>query len=544
MTFIGLGAMSFGVVAGGQAMHAASHAEMTAIEDGFEDGAWEDDWQVEKQQSEAEVVQDPGDPDEGNVQQVSKVLGPDDETGANFGDVMDFDGQRVLVGAPGANRTAGSGPYKGDPLGMGYLFTWGADGQLVQTATLQPADPEEVRAFGQAVALDGDTALVTASTKSETNPATYVFVRSDDGWVQQARIAADDINGSFVFGENLALDEDFAMIGDQGNDNDAGDGAGAVYVFSRDGTTWTQDAKLIGNDTEGVRDYQAGDGFGRSVALDADTALIGAPSDDNEGGDRAGAAYVFTRGTDGWQQQAKLTADDGEESDTFGTSVDLHSGLALIGAPWANNETGVDTGGAYVFSRQADGWSQEAKLTAEDGELSDQFGGSVAVGDGTAVVGADAHDDKHEGYSPYSFADEAGAVYWFRQREDGWSQQAELLTDEPQSQDRFGRTVALEDDLALIGAPGEDGPEGESGAVYAFYNGTGNPFPDEPQDASSMEDNSSASSTPDPENDLDRGFTNGSEKSGPETQDQPFPRSVLLIVAGLAAALLRARRDR
>ncbi len=157
-------------------------------------------------------------------------------------------------------------------------------------------------------------------------------------------------------------------------------------------------------------DGAAGDLFGVRVALSGDTALIGARFDDDDvnGGD-SGSAYVFTRSGTSWSQQAKLTAADGAAGDWFGYSVALSGDTALIGAHFNDNDVnGVDSGSAYVFTRSGTTWSQRAKLTAADGAAGDQFGGKVAISGDTALIGARLVDDVVKGVdsgSAYVFTD-------------------------------------------------------------------------------------------------------------------------------------------
>src|SRR5262249_54907600 len=150
----------------------------------------------------------------------------------------------------------------------------------------------------------------------------------------------------------------------------AGSSSGAAYVFTRDSDTWSQTAKLIPNDGA------AGKLFGNSVALSNGTALIGARGDTDKG-NFAGAVYVFTYDaqSDTWSQVAKLTGNDGISGDLVGFSVALLGDIALIGARGSENNNNGSHGAAYIFTRDANGqWNQTQKLTADDGANGDGFG--------------------------------------------------------------------------------------------------------------------------------------------------------------------------
>lgn len=204
-------------------------------------------------------------------------------------------------------------------------------------------------------------------------------------------------------------------------------------------------------------DGAEGDRFGNAVALSGDTALVAARSADPGGHDSQGAVYVFTRDGGTWKHGAKLVAEDGNASDQFGWSVALSGDTALVGALLAE----AGRGAAYVFVRDDGTWRQQAKLAARDGSKEDRFGWSVALSGDTALVGAalaDVGDDPGR-----------GAAYVFRRSGGTWRQRAKLLASDGAAGDRFGESVALSDDTALIGASfAVVGDNLEQGAAYVF----------------------------------------------------------------------------
>ena len=186
------------------------------------------------------------------------------------------------------------------------------------------------------------------------------------------------------------------------------------------------------------------DYFGISVAISGDTALVGASSDDDNGTD-SGSAYIYQRDGDGnWSEVAKLTASDGEEYDRFGTSVALSGNTALVGA-YLSDDNNTDSGSAYIYQRQADGsWSEVAKLIASDGAEEDRFGHSVAISGNTALVGASSDHDN---------GDDSGSAYIYQRQINGsWSEVAKLTASDAATYDYFGLSVALSGEIALVGA--------------------------------------------------------------------------------------------
>ena len=245
----------------------------------------------------------------------------------------------------------------------------------------------------------------------------------------QKLFARDGAEGDF-FGGSVAMDGDTAVIGAWSNDSDNVVNSGAAYVFKRTGRGWRQQAKLTASDGA------EGEFFGSGgVAVDGDTAVIGAFRGDGNAVD-SGGAYVFVYTGRGWRQQAKLIASDGAFDDRFGGGVAVDGDTAVIGA------SGADA--AYVFVRHGTRWRQQAKLTASDDSADfDAFGISVAVDGRTAVIGAAAGNGN---------VIDSGAAYVFKRTGTGWHQQAKLIASEGADGDFFGTTVAVDDNTAVIAA--------------------------------------------------------------------------------------------
>jgi len=281
----------------------------------------------------------------------------------------------------------------------------------------------------------------------------YVFTGVGTTWTQQQKLLASDEAEGDVFGYSVSLSGDTALIGAKWDD-DKGESSGSVYVFIRNGTTWVQQAKLLASDGASQ------DIFGCSVSLDDDTALVGSK----------GSAYVFTRSDTSWTQQAKLIASDGGVGNYFGYSVSLSDETVLIGAP-AANDNGNNSGSAYVFIRTGTTWTQQAKLIASDGAANDLFGSSVSLSGENALIGAKWDDDNGLG---------SGSAYVFTRTGANWTQQVKLIAPDGAENDEFGYSVSLFEDIALIAAPKDDNNKNASGSVYVFTKGGDNEPPKTP----------------------------------------------------------------
>lgn len=307
---------------------------------------------------------------------------------------------------------------------------------------------------------------------------------------QQAYLKASNAHhGDGAFGGSVAVSGDTVIVGAWGESSDAdtinGDqnntsatGAGAAYVFVRSGTDWTQQAYLKASNSD------AGDGFGASVAISGDTAVVGATGEDSDAdrvdGDQsdnsasgAGAAYVFVRSGTTWTQQAYLKAsnsDDHQFGDLFGVSVAISGDTVVVGAMSEgsdadtvngdqNDNSQPGAGAAYVFVRSGSTWTQQAYLKASNSDSIDNFGRSVAVSGDLVIVGAVREDSGAttiNGDQSDNSAEVTGAAYIYVRVGTTWIQEAYLKASNSDPVDAFGRAVAISGHTAVVGAIGED----------------------------------------------------------------------------------------
>lgn len=328
--------------------------------------------------------------------------------------------------------------------GAVYVFDQ-SGGEWTQSQKLVSDDGAAFDTFGDAVVFEGDTAIVGAYAATVNDfpyqGAAYVFTRSNGTWTQSQKLAPDDGTDFNYFGYSLALEGDTALIG--------ADLLGAVYVFRRSDGTWTQSQKLTGSD-EGPSDV-----FGYSVLVQGSTAFVGAYGNNGF----QGAVYIFTESGGTWTETQKLTADDGASNTYFGYAIAVSGTNLLVGA-WGSNPGGNDTqGAAYVFTESDGTWTQTQKLVSDDGAPFDKFGHSVAIDGTRAVIGADGVDAGQGGAQ--------GAVYIFDESGGAWTQSQKLLASDGTHNDQLGFPVALDGTRALAGAWGW--PAGALiGAAYFF----------------------------------------------------------------------------
>ena len=293
--------------------------------------------------------------------------------------------------------------------------------------------PDRADGFGgynASVALAGEVAVAGGpSSGPDGGGAVYLFEHTADGWDYRYQFGPETPEDTPTeetqedFGRSLAFDGDRVVVGDVSNPGTMVSWVGDAYVFSGEGTEWSQEAKL-GTGEEDL--------FGTAVAVDGETVLVGAPYAERDGA-REGAVHVYEHSDGAWNRTARLSAAEPFRDGTFGWSVALDGDTAVVGAPQS------DAGRAYVFTRSDGDWTQEARFDAPGEESAVDFGRSTGVVGGTAVVGA-PHDGR------------TGRAYVFG-ADGGWERSRRLAAAGLPDAAEFGHDVALAADAVLVGAP-------------------------------------------------------------------------------------------
>ena len=375
---------------------------------------------------------------------IQKLSASDGKTDARFGCSVSIDDDYAIIGAVEDNEN-------GYRSGSAYIFKLEGTIWTEQTKLL-PSDGLAYQNFGVSVYIDGEYAIIGA-TGDDSNGldsgSAYIFKREGTIWTEQTKLLPSDGEEDYIFGGCVSLYGDFAIIGSTG-DKENGEYSGSAYIFKREGTIWTEQTKLLPSDGEQF------ESFGRSVAIDGDYTIIGAPGD-NDNGYVAGSAYIFKRNGNLWSEQSKLLASDGEKYDYFGRSVSIDGQYVIIGA-WGDESR---SGSAYIFKREGEIWTQLEKMSPSDIDSGDYFGFSVSINGDYAIVGAEGDNAKAYG---------AGSAYIFKRNGVTWSKHAKLLAPDGEEKNWLGCSVSLNEDNVIIGALGADGNKPKSGSAYLFKN--------------------------------------------------------------------------
>jgi hypothetical protein len=458
------------------------------------------------------------------LEQQAYIKSSNSESGDSFGSAIALSGDTVAVGAylEDGNATGVDGSENSDAApdsGAVYVYTRGNDGDWRQEAYIKASNAEAGDWFGYSVALSGDTLAVGAVREASSadtiggnelnnaDPgagAVYIFTRDSSGdWRQTSYIKPFNTGANDAFGSSLALAGDTLVVGapgeasaadgvdGNGSDNTA-NGAGAAYVFTRDGSgDWSQQAYLKASNS------RASAGFGASVALSGDRLAVGSPGEtsdavdvdgnqNNQNAPQSGAVYLFERDSSAdWRQSAYVKASDTDSGDNFGYRVALSGDTLAVGAIGEDSaaveidgnerdDNAADAGAVYVYARENDGdWTRQAYIKPDDTVAGARFGASLALSGDILAVGADDAGDNAQ-------ANAAGVVYLFARDGDDWTQGASVMPSNAETGDGFGSDIALSADRLVAGAPGEDSvatdidglatdnSAADSGAAYVF----------------------------------------------------------------------------
>ncbi len=272
--------------------------------------------------------------------------------------------------------------------------------------------------------------------------------------LRAARLGASDGAIQDGYGRAVAVDGQTAVVGARAHDHPVNNG-GAAYVYRQEGTSWVEQQELFASDA-GFQDV-----FGWCLDIDDDVIVSGAWKN-GDNGTWSGSAYVFRRDGASWQEQALLLAADGAVQDEFGRDVAVSGDVVVAGAHF-DDDLGSDSGSAHVYRWDGLAWSHEQKLLAGDGGAGDNFGEFVDVDGDLLVVGAPGQTE--EGI-------DAGAAYVFRWNGASWVQEAKLLAGDGAGGELFGMAGAICGDVIVVGAPWDDDLGDATGSAYVFrWNG-------------------------------------------------------------------------
>ncbi len=406
--------------------------------------------------------------------QETKLRASDPGTSDLYGHAVDIDGDVAVVGSVLDDNSHG-----GD-AGAVYVYER-TGGVWIQSAKLEAANGATSDLFGVSVAIDEDTIVVGASLDDTAGGgdagSVYVFARCGGAWTQLSQLFHPTGAASDYFGAGVSIDGDTILVGCYADNTCAGD-SGSAWVFVRNdsGTpndlcddTWALQSQLVPSVC------QVGAQFGIRVDIQGDRAVVGANGEDSPEIDR-GAAYVFERSGTAWSQTTQLLAGDGTGGDQFGVDVALDGNRILVGS-YLDDAPEGDRGSTYYFERQAGFWLFQQKLVASNGTGGNAFGHALDLEGDIALVGA------------YGYGSSTGLAYLFRLGGSAWVEDQVVSACDQAVSDEYGFSLALDAGTALVGTRRDDDTAGDSGSVavysisfgrferFGFGDGSGTPCP-------------------------------------------------------------------
>jgi hypothetical protein len=310
--------------------------------------------------------------------------------------------------------------------------------------------------FGVAVSISGDYAAVSATEDTLTAGtfcgSVYIYKRTNGAWALQTRLLPPDAAHGDYFGTSVSFSGDDLMVGSPYKDNGAIQNQGAAYIFHRSGDNWSLQQKLLASD--GI----TGATFGFNVIIKGDVAVVSAPTMKVGSNEKQGAVYIFTRSGTTWTQQPKITANDGIAGLDFGSSISLDGDYLAVGAVGAKLN-GIMNGAAYIFVKGGNTWTQQTKILSTTPTPNGYFGCSVSLEGDLVVVGA-----SDEVYAQI----ETGTAHIYRRSGALWNHQTLLYSNTPEYDNRFGTKVFIRSGYIFISAPGEVMADIKSGAVSIY----------------------------------------------------------------------------
>ncbi|MFD2533325.1 choice-of-anchor B family protein [Gracilimonas halophila] len=340
------------------------------------------------------------------------MAGGEAEPMQGFARAVDISNGTVFIGEPANYHQPG----------IVYVFNKEGN-EWQELSQLKASDGEIGNNFGSVLSADGNRLLVGAAGANDGNGAVYLFTRSNGNWIESARITlnAEETN----FGSSVLLSGDHAFVGAPGH----ADGTGAVVVYRNSNGNWSETETIVNPDT-------AGSGFGSTLAMDGMNLVVGAP--ERQGGN----AYVFENSGSGWSFAATLNSQQTDERSSFASTLNINGDKIFVGAPRHNSASGA----VIVFTKNSDSgeWMESDRLVAFDSQMRYMFGSAISFTGDKVWVGAPSADGG------------SGAIYQFESDEDGnWTGSSKMMSDQGAG-DRFAGTLAVEENIAVVGLTGAD----------------------------------------------------------------------------------------
>ncbi|HEV2472598.1 MAG TPA: FG-GAP repeat protein [Chthonomonadales bacterium] len=360
---------------------------------------------------------------------------PNNQASDAYGFSMAASAATLIAGAPGIVYSTGA--VNQSRTGAAYVYTL-TSGAWKSQATLSANDGNGTLGFGTSVSISGNLAVVGSPLAHNNTGAAFVFIRSGSSWTMDAELTAADGASGDYFGWSVATSGTAIAVSAVNRNQQAG----AVYVFTGSGSSWSQQAEIIPSDVA------AGDQFGNALYFSGSTLAAACALHNNV----TGAVYVYQQSGSAWPLQAEIADPGRSQGDYFGASVSVSRNTMAVGAIYADNGLGA----VYLFTRSGTSWSKAGSITPSDAVAYGDFGIAVALSGSRLAVGADGADNGG-----------TGRQYLYSGAPGSWTLQNEIVDPHGSARDLYGASIALSLNTLGPGAPGDDAGGLATGAAYA-----------------------------------------------------------------------------
>lgn len=376
-----------------------------------------------------------------------KIVPADNRSGDFFGRYISMQYPDILISA-----------HQKDIFGYasGAVYVYRANDQNSPFSEFQmifPPDGHVEEFFGYSTDMESEWAIVGSHHDSDaggSSGSVFILKRENSLWTLSRKLHAPDASPGDEFGKAVSLHQNEVFAG-AWLDDDQGSNSGSVYVFERQGSLWVQTAKLY---PDPANPY---DQFGNFLASSGNHLLVGVP-ENNAKGPRSGCAYIFEKGSFGWQQADRWIPPDGHHGDQFGNAVSIDQSRAAVGA-FQSDISCTDGGAVYLYYKNGDTWIYDTTLIPADLNIGDQFGVSVHIEGDLLAAGAYFDDD---------LGSNSGSVYLYRFINEEWKLLTKINASDGQAGDAFGSSVHINFPWLAVGAYGKSQNGFFSGGAYVY----------------------------------------------------------------------------
>jgi len=356
-----------------------------------------------------------------------------------YGGDVSISGDYAMVGSPNNGRALW---YRRNP-GVVYVYKH-EDNSWVMTQKITPSDSSDNDGFGGNICMSDEYAIIGAVKVANSrllSGAAYIFRRIGDEWIESQKLEDAEGWGGF-FGGAVSISDNYAIVG-AGYDFDNGNQTGSAYIYKKDGDQWLKMQKIVPSDVS------SGDGFGSSVAITDEYAVVTAYKD---------AVYIFHREGNNWKEIQKINAPIDDYGLGFGCMVSVSGEFIIIGDRGYEVD-GQLSGAGLIYTRDVDQWKMIQKLSPLDVISGDYFAYSGFISGDYIIIGVPGHPEEivHEGYA-----------HIYRRDGDQFRRIRKLVASGGLDGDRFGYSVSISGNHVIIGAPGDNDYGEDSGNAYIF----------------------------------------------------------------------------